>query len=193
MPHNKVKQSGCSFGCTRRNSQWLLLPDTLRNRCLTKGIPIAPRPIVSELRNIQAMRTLKSLIALAAAALIIGQVGTAHPVASQPNITSLPRSLNVEPLQVLVRACGDCHSNHTNWPWYATFHHSPRGLSNTCAKAGKDWTSRNGKPIRNGKGRTNWNPSAHLSRRAGCHPGSTPRCTQRRDSPRRIRTQSAAG
>jgi heme-binding protein len=28
-------------------------------------------------------------------------------------------SLNVKPRQVLVRACGNCHSNHTDWPWYS--------------------------------------------------------------------------
>jgi hypothetical protein len=27
--------------------------------------------------------------------------------------------LNSKPAQVLVRACGDCHSNHTDWPWYS--------------------------------------------------------------------------
>jgi heme-binding protein len=65
------------------------------------------------------MRTLNLIAALAAAVLIIGQVGGPHRVASQPTITGWPRSLNVEPLQVLVRACGNCHSNHTDWPWYS--------------------------------------------------------------------------
>jgi hypothetical protein len=65
------------------------------------------------------MRTLKLLAVLAIAALIIGQVGTARRVASETKTNGMPMSLNVEPLQVLVRACGDCHSNHTDWPWYS--------------------------------------------------------------------------
>jgi len=65
------------------------------------------------------MRTLKFIAALAAAALLIGQVGTARRVASEPKINGMPMSLNAEPLRVLVRACGDCHSSHTDWPWYS--------------------------------------------------------------------------
>jgi len=65
------------------------------------------------------MRTLKFIVALAAAALLIGQVGTTPRVASEPKTKGMPMSLNVEPLRVLVRACGDCHSSHTDWPWYS--------------------------------------------------------------------------
>jgi hypothetical protein len=65
------------------------------------------------------MRKLKFIAALAAAALIIGQVGTACRVAIKPKTKGIPVSLNVEPPHVLVRACGACHSNHTNWPWYS--------------------------------------------------------------------------
>jgi Haem-binding domain len=67
----------------------------------------------------QVMKTLTLIAALTAAALIIGQVGTARRVASEPRTKGLPMSLNVKPLQVLVRACGDCHSSHTEWPWYS--------------------------------------------------------------------------
>jgi hypothetical protein len=67
----------------------------------------------------QVMRMLKFIAALAAGVLIIGQMGTARRVAGEPKINGMPMSLNVEPLQVLVRACGDCHSNHTDWPWYS--------------------------------------------------------------------------
>ena len=64
------------------------------------------------------MRTLKFIAALAAAALFIGLVRTAHRIAIEPKTKGLSMSLNVEPRQVLMRACGDCHSNHTDWPWY---------------------------------------------------------------------------
>jgi hypothetical protein len=67
----------------------------------------------------QVMRTLKLMVALAAAALIVGQVGIARRVASAPKTDGTPMSLDVEPPQVLLRACGDCHSNHTDWPWYS--------------------------------------------------------------------------
>jgi Haem-binding domain len=65
------------------------------------------------------MKTLKLIAVLAAAALIIGQGGTAHPVEIDPPKSRMSHSLNVEPPQVLVRSCGDCHSNHTDWPWYS--------------------------------------------------------------------------
>lgn len=67
----------------------------------------------------QVMRTLKLIAVLAAAALIIGQPGTANRVATEPKTKGMPVSLNVEPPRVLVRACGDCHSNRTDWPWYS--------------------------------------------------------------------------
>jgi hypothetical protein len=65
------------------------------------------------------MRTLKLISALAAAALIVGQAGTARRVATKSKTNGMPVSLNIEPLQVLMRACGDCHSDRTDWPWYS--------------------------------------------------------------------------
>jgi len=67
----------------------------------------------------QVIRTLKFIAALAAAALLIGLVGAAHRIAIEPKTKGLSMSLNVEPRQVLMRACEDCHSNHTDWPWYS--------------------------------------------------------------------------
>jgi hypothetical protein len=111
-----MKQSGCSVAVLDR-SKVVNSPDTLRNCCFAKGITIASRS--RDHGKTQLMRPLKLIAALAAAALIIGQVGTARRVASEPKTDGMPVSLNVEPLQVLVRACGDCHSNHTDWPWYS--------------------------------------------------------------------------
>ena|SRR6202163_507325 len=65
------------------------------------------------------MRTLKSIAPLVAVAVIVGQVGTEHRAAVEPRNRGLRLSSNSEPLQVLVRACGNCHSNHTDWPWYS--------------------------------------------------------------------------
>ena len=65
------------------------------------------------------MRTLKSIAALLAVAVIVVQVGTEHRAAVEPRNRGLRLSSNSEPLQVLLRACGNCHSNHTDWPWYS--------------------------------------------------------------------------
>ena len=59
------------------------------------------------------------MFALAAVAIIVGQVETVQRAASQPRNQELPLLFNSEPARVLVRACGNCHSNHTDWPWYS--------------------------------------------------------------------------
>src|SRR5437660_8898027 len=64
------------------------------------------------------MRTLKSILMLAAAAMIVGEVGSEQRAAIEPRNHGLPLLLNSEPARVLMRACGNCHSNHTDWPWY---------------------------------------------------------------------------
>jgi hypothetical protein len=65
------------------------------------------------------MRILKLVFVMAAAAVILGQVETQHRASSKANNQALPFVFNSEPAKVLVRACGDCHSNHTDWPWYS--------------------------------------------------------------------------
>ena len=62
---------------------------------------------------------LKSIFALAAIAIIVGQVETVEPAASQPGSHGVPPVFNSQPERVLVRACGNCHSNHTDSPWYS--------------------------------------------------------------------------
>jgi hypothetical protein len=64
-------------------------------------------------------RTLKSLFALAAVAVIVGQMEPQQPAGIEGRNQGLPRLFNSEPAHVLVRACGNCHSNHTDWPWYS--------------------------------------------------------------------------
>ena len=64
-------------------------------------------------------RTLKSLFALAAVAVLVGQVETGQRADIKPRNQGVPLLFNAEPAQVLVRACGNCHSNRTNWPWYS--------------------------------------------------------------------------
>ncbi|MGA7402702.1 MAG: heme-binding domain-containing protein, partial [Candidatus Sulfotelmatobacter sp.] len=64
-------------------------------------------------------KTLKSMFALAAVAIIVGQLETVHRAASKPRNQELPFVFDSEPARILVRACGNCHSNHTEWPWYS--------------------------------------------------------------------------
>ena len=65
------------------------------------------------------MRTLKSIVALVAAAVIVGQLVTRQRAVIEPKDQRLPLLSNSEAARVLVRACGNCHSNHTDWPWYS--------------------------------------------------------------------------
>jgi hypothetical protein len=65
------------------------------------------------------MKALKSMFASAAIAVIVGQTGTEYDAAIEAR-NQVPLLLsNPEITGVLVRACGNCHSNHTDWPWYS--------------------------------------------------------------------------
>jgi Haem-binding domain len=65
------------------------------------------------------MKALKSMFALATIAVIVGQTGSEYHAAIEPR-NQVPRFLsNPEIRRVLVPACGNCHSNHTDWPWYS--------------------------------------------------------------------------
>ena len=65
------------------------------------------------------MRGLKSIVALAALTVIVGQVWTDNRAAIEPRPQGLPLLSNSQAPRVLVRACGNCHSNRTDWPWYS--------------------------------------------------------------------------
>jgi hypothetical protein len=65
------------------------------------------------------MKTLKSILALVSVALIVGQAGTEQRSGIEPRNRGLQLSSNSQPARILVRACGNCHSNHTDWPWYS--------------------------------------------------------------------------
>lgn len=64
-------------------------------------------------------RALKSMFALAAVAVVVGRVETVQRTTGKPRNQELPPLFTSEPASVLVRACGNCHSNHTDWPWYS--------------------------------------------------------------------------
>jgi Haem-binding domain len=65
------------------------------------------------------MRTPKSILALVAAAVIVGQVLTGQRAVIEQRDRRAPLWSNSDATRVLVRACGNCHSNHTDWPWYS--------------------------------------------------------------------------
>jgi hypothetical protein len=62
----------------------------------------------------------KSMIG-AAIVILIGSAGRLHPAAHSPRYQPLLQGAEVPPDvdQIFSRACQDCHSNKTEWPWYA--------------------------------------------------------------------------
>ena len=62
---------------------------------------------------------LKLLFALAVIAVLVGEVELEQRADIEARNHELPLLFNSEPAKVLVRACGNCHSNHTDWPWYS--------------------------------------------------------------------------
>jgi hypothetical protein len=65
------------------------------------------------------MRALKLICALAAVALIVGEVGAQHRTPMKAGNHRKSALLNSEPAKVLAKTCGNCHSDHTDWPWYS--------------------------------------------------------------------------
>jgi hypothetical protein len=65
------------------------------------------------------MKTLKVLLALLAVTVIVGEAGGAHHDAVEVTNAGQTLSSYPGPTRVLARACGNCHSNDTAWPWYS--------------------------------------------------------------------------
>jgi hypothetical protein len=65
------------------------------------------------------MRILKSIVALAAVAVIVGRVETRRRPAAESRNQEPAFFSNSAAAQTLVRACGNCHSDRTDWPWYS--------------------------------------------------------------------------
>jgi Haem-binding domain len=65
------------------------------------------------------MRKLTPIVALATVAVIVGLVGSKHHAATEAGNQKLPLAWDAESRRVLARACTDCHSDHTDWPWYS--------------------------------------------------------------------------
>jgi hypothetical protein len=65
------------------------------------------------------MRTLKPILVLAAIAVVVGQVAIGRQSSHNPGSVGPPPSFHSDPAQVLVKACGNCHSDRTVWPWYS--------------------------------------------------------------------------
>ena len=65
------------------------------------------------------MRVLKSIVALIALAIIAGQACTGQRAAITPKDLWQQFPSNSAPAQILLKECGNCHSNRTEWPWYS--------------------------------------------------------------------------
>lgn len=65
------------------------------------------------------MRKLTSILTLAAVAVIVGHIGSERDLALKAGNQSLPPAWDTAPRRVLARACANCHSDHTDWPWYS--------------------------------------------------------------------------
>jgi len=124
------------------------------------------------------MRTLKSIVALVAAAVIVGQLVTGQRAVIEPRDRRLPLLSNSAATRVLVRACGNCHSNHTDWPWYSRLAPFSWWIAQHVREGREKLDF---EKYRYGKSVTNWIPCADSYRRAGCRHGCTPECIQRRN------------
>lgn len=65
------------------------------------------------------MRKLTPIVALAALAVIVGYVSSGQHLTIEARSQRLPSGWDSEPGRILARACADCHSSHTDWPWYS--------------------------------------------------------------------------
>jgi hypothetical protein len=91
-----------------------------------------------------------------------------------------------------LRACGNCHSNHTDWLWYSHVAPVSWWIAQHVREGREkldfsDWEDIHGKSV------TNWIPCADSYRRAGCRHGCAPQCIQRRNLLKKIRKQSVPG
>src|ERR1700745_2334129 len=65
------------------------------------------------------MRKLTSIFALAAVAVIVARTGSENSGAIEARNQRLHPGWESGPGRILIRACANCHSDHTDWPWYS--------------------------------------------------------------------------
>jgi hypothetical protein len=65
------------------------------------------------------MKTLNAILALLTVIVIVGQAGAEHHAPVEVKNLGMSLMSHPTPAQVLARACGNCHSDHTEWPWYS--------------------------------------------------------------------------
>jgi len=94
---------------------------------------------------------------------------------------------------VLVRACGNCHSNHTEWPWYSHVAPVSWWIAQHVREGREKLDFSGWEKYRHGKSATNWSPCADSYRRARCPRGRTPQCMQRRNLLKAIRKLCVPG
>lgn len=110
-----------AFATTPHCSCFRSLPNLIRFKAFfCSGLTIAAKSnYVAEFQYHSMIRTLRSIAALAVVGLMLGQA------MSKPRIAMESRNQQSDPWpdsttpEVLQRACGNCHSNRTQWPWYS--------------------------------------------------------------------------
>jgi hypothetical protein len=104
---------------TRAQNAKSILLGNLEELVLSPGLKIAASLCFDVTGKTLTMRTLRSIVALVTVAVIVGQGRTERRSAIASRKLGLQLSSNSELAQILVRACGNCHSNHPDWPWYS--------------------------------------------------------------------------
>ena len=93
-----------------------------------------------------------------------------------PAVAAEPGWDQPETRELFFRACGDCHSNETRWPWYSQVAPASWLLQNDVAEGREhlnvsEW----------GQGEQEADEAAEeWWRKTRCRPGTTCRCTRRR-------------
>lgn len=65
------------------------------------------------------MRKLTSIVLFTALIVILGHAGNKHHEASEAENRRFLPAWETEPRRVFARACANCHSDATDWPWYS--------------------------------------------------------------------------
>lgn len=65
------------------------------------------------------MMKTKSIVASLFVSMIVGQVGIESRSFIEPGVRKQQLSSYSAPELIVQNACGNCHSNHTDWPWYS--------------------------------------------------------------------------
>src|SRR5581483_2821093 len=92
---------------------------TLERGPLDGGASSPPPPPPGTARPRRAWRRLGWLLAAGAALFLLAQAVPYDRSHTNPPVTAEPRWDSPQTRELAARACFDCHSNLTTWPWYS--------------------------------------------------------------------------